>query len=206
MVRFSIALGLSVLFLFGIVAYTVHIHGSALALTASAANIRSTGDAVEEIANWRKREGQLFWRESDQPGGDHNYDAQIENLSLSRFRIVEPTEVTLGITMRGGELRSVTLVMTTGRKPSVSSSVWVQEWFDAGGPALIHVNEKGKPWKATVDLTSAVPDSQRRKALALNTKCLVRMGGCRSAEEILPGVWQLARLDGTSGSDDRPSL
>jgi hypothetical protein len=38
----------------------------------------------------------------------------------------------MGITMRGGKLRCVTLIMTTGREPKTTSSIWVQEWFDVG--------------------------------------------------------------------------
>jgi hypothetical protein len=189
---FFVVLGMGVLFSVAIVLYAVRVHASAAALIESASKIHSTADADREIAKWRMQSGNQFWEESDHPGGDHDYNAQVENLLISRLRIVEPTEVTMGITMRGGKLRCVTIVMTTGRKPSTTSSVWIQEWFDVEGASLIHVNAKGRPWKAIVDLTSTVPDAQRQKTLRLNTRCFVKPGGCRSAEEILPNVWQLA--------------
>jgi hypothetical protein len=96
------------------------------------------------------------------------------------------------ITMRDGELRSIILVMFTGREPNTTSGVWVQEWFDSGAVNDFHVNQKDRPWKATVELSSAVPEAEREKAFALNAECFVRPKGCRSAEDILPAVWQLA--------------
>jgi|SRR5215469_2791733 len=206
MLPLLIAGGVGVLLSVWLVAYAGHIRSSALALTESATRIRSTEDAEREIAYWRSRAGEHFWQESDHPGGDHNYDAQIENLLISRLRIVEPTEVTVGVTMRGGKLRCITLVMTTGRKPSTTSSVWIQEWFDVGGAGFIRVNEKGKPWRAIVDLTSDLPDAQRQKAFALNTRCFVQLGGCSSAAEILPTVWQLATTVSTINSKSQPNL
>jgi hypothetical protein len=89
----------------GLVVYGMRIRGSATALINSAREIRTTADAEREIAAWRNRSGRQFWEESDHPGGDHNYDAQIENVLLSRFRVVEPTELTVGLTMNGGKTK-----------------------------------------------------------------------------------------------------
>src|SRR5438445_13302856 len=84
----------------GIVVYLTHIREVATALISSARNIRTKADAEREIAAWRKRSGKDFWQESDHPGGDHNYDAQIENIAIAHLRIVEPTVLTVGITIR----------------------------------------------------------------------------------------------------------
>lgn len=175
----------------GIMIYAAHIRTSATALIKSAREIRSTADAQREIAAWRSRSGTQFWEESDHLGGDHNYDAHVDNIFLSRLRIVEPTNVTLGVTMNDGKLRSVTLVMFTGRLPSTTSGVWIQEWFDSRAVGDLRVNAKDRPWKATVEFSSVVPEPQREEAFALNTKCFVRPGGCKSAEDVLPAVWKL---------------
>jgi hypothetical protein len=71
----------------GIVAYLARLHALASALITSAYEIRTKTDADREIAAWRKRFGKDFWEESDHPGGDHNYDAQIVNLTLARHSI-----------------------------------------------------------------------------------------------------------------------
>lgn len=173
----------------GIVVYSVRLERLAKALITSVRDVRSTDDAQRVIAAWRRESGQQFWQESDHLGGDHNYDAQVDNFLLSRLHILEPTGITVGFTMRGGQLRSVVAIMTAGRTPDVTSSVWVQEWFEPDSPNRIRVVEKDKPWKATVEFSAVVPSSEREKAFAFNTKCLIQPGGCKSAEDILPAVW-----------------
>src|SRR5215471_6946812 len=120
----ALALGLALLAT-GIGAYAAHVRASATALINSARRIHSTADAEREIANWRKRSGSQFWQESDRLGGEHNFDGQIENLLLARLGVVEPAAVTLSVTTHGGELRSITLMMTAGRRPMGTPSVWV---------------------------------------------------------------------------------
>ena len=177
------------LFGLGIAIYLAHVHASATALINSAREIRTKADAEREIAAWRKRSGNDFREESNHPGGDHNYDAQIGNLAIARLRLVQPTGVTVSVTMRDGNLRCVTVIESTGWYPI--ASVILQEWFDEDLPNRFHVSGHRSPSRATVYFPSSLPDNQRRKAFAVNTKCLVRLGGCKTADDILPGVWQL---------------
>jgi hypothetical protein len=177
------------LFGVGIAVYLTHIRTSAAALIISAREIRTKADADREIAAWKKRSGKHFWQESDHPGGDHNYDAQIVNLLIARLRVVEPTGVTVGITMRDGKLRCVTVIESTGWYPV--ASVWIDEWFDERMPNRIHVGGHRRPADAFVEFPASLPDDQRSKALAINTRCLIKPGGCKTAEDILPGVWRL---------------
>ncbi len=175
----------------GLVAYSIHLEHSAKDLIDSVCQVRSREDAERVIESWRKRSGERSWQESDHPGGDHDFDAQIDNTPVWRLHISEPTILTVGFTMRGPELRSVVVIMTTGRGPAPTSSVWVQEWFQADSPNRVHVVAKDKPWKAAVDFPAGIAENQRQKAFALNANCLIRLGGCKSAEELLSGVWQL---------------
>lgn len=175
----------------GVRVYAAHIRASAAALIDSARSIHSTADAEREIATWRKRSGSQFWQESDQLGGDHNYEGQIENLSLARFGVVERAAVTLSVTMHGGELRSITLMMTAGRRPRGTPSVWVQESFDQSKSPHLRVGQKDKPWAAIVEISASVPEAQRDRALTLNAKCFVQFNGCNSAADILPGIWEM---------------
>ncbi len=193
--RQSIGTGLVVLLVavalsgLGIAVHLAHLRASATALINSAREIRTRNDAEREIASWRERSGKDFWEESDHPGGDHNYDAQITNVAVAHLRIVQPTGVTVSITMRDGELRCVTVIEATGWYPV--ASVFIQEWFDEDVQNRFHVGSNHKPSSATVEFPSSMPEAQRRKGFAINTNCLVKAGGCRSAEDILPGVWQL---------------
>jgi len=95
----------------------------------------------------------------------------------------------VSITMRDGKLRCVTVIEATGWHPV--ASVLIQEWFDKDASNRFHVGSNRKPSTATVEFPSSKPEVQRRKAFAVNTDCLVKAGGCKSAEDILPGVWQL---------------
>ena len=185
-----LALGLTLLAA-GIGAYAAHIRASATALIESARRIHSTTDAQHEIAILRNGSGSQFWQESDHLGGEHNFDGQIENLLLARTGVVEPAAVTLSITMHGGELRCITLMMTAGRAPTGTPSIWVQEWFDQGEMPRFKVSQKDRPRAAIVEFSATVPETQRDRALTFNTKCFVQFNGCRSAEDILPGVWEL---------------
>jgi len=178
-----------VLFTLGTVAYLAHVHALASALIKSAREIRTKADAEREIAAWRKRSGKEFWMESDSPGGDHNYDAVAANLPIARLHIVEPTGVTVGITMNDGELRSVTVIETVGWYGV--AAVWIQEWFDEEMPNHFHVFGHRRPYIANVEFPSSLPDEERKKAFAVDTGCLVRPGGCKTAEAILPGISQL---------------
>ena len=173
----------------GIAAYLFHIRNIATALVASARKIQTTEDAEREIAAWKVRAGNDFWTESDHPGGDHNYDASIVNLPIARLRVVQPTGVTVGLTMRDRKLRSVTVIESTGWYPV--ASVWIQEWFDTNLPNHFHVSIKRRPSTAVVEFPSTLPDVERQKGFAVNTDCLAKPMGCRSAQEILPGVWEL---------------
>jgi hypothetical protein len=175
----------------GAAVYRVRVRASAQRLIDSASEIRSATDAEEQIAMWRNRSDRTFIEEEPLQDGVHSYDIQVENGLLHRLHVTAPAMVGMSITMHGKELRGVTLVMFTGRKPNTTAGIWVQEWFDSKSTDAFHVNAKDRPWRATVDFTSSIPSTQREKALKLNAECLISLRGCRSAEDILPGIWRL---------------
>jgi hypothetical protein len=187
---FGALVGILILIGFGIAAYAAHLRTSARELIESARTIRNTADAEREIIRWRQRSGKQSWTETDHPGGDHNYDALVENLAIARLRVVEPAEITVSITMREGKLRCVTVIESTGWYPM--AQIWIQEWFDPDMPRRVNLGIKGRPPTVIfVEFPSSISDAQRTRAFALNTNCLMRPRGCRSVEEILPGVLQL---------------
>jgi hypothetical protein len=178
------------LFGLGIAAYLSHVQASATALIKSARVMRTTADAEREIAAWRRRSGNEFWVESRE-GSEKTYKAQIVN-GIARLGFVELTEVTVDVTMHDGNLRRITVTEWTAWYPLVS--VWIQEWFDAGLgglPNRLLIRRTQKPFVAVVVFPSSLRDDQRTKAFAFNTKCLVQPSLCKTAEGILPGVWQL---------------
>jgi hypothetical protein len=178
------------LFGLGIAGYPGHVQASAKALIQSARVIRTTADAEREIAAWRRRSGNDFWVESRE-GSEKTYEGQVVN-GIARLGLVVLTEVTVDVTMHDGNLRRITVTEWTAWYPL--ASVWIEEWFDAclgGLPNRLLVSRTGKPSVAAVVFPSSLRDDQRRKAFAFNTKCLVQPSLCKTAEDILPGVWQL---------------
>jgi len=175
----------------GLAAYAVRMRARAQVLIDSASQIRTVADAERQITIWRRRSGVSLNEETSLQDGDHSYDIRLDNSLLYLLHIVPPTMVGMTITVRDGRLRSVILAMFTGRRPNTTSGVWVQEWFDSADTSNLHVNDKDKPWKATVQFSSAAPEAARERAFALNAECFVKLGGCKSAEEILPAVWEL---------------
>lgn len=174
----------------GVVIYGAHVRASAQALVDSAKTIHSTADAQREIAIWQRRSRESSWEGVSTQTEDRIFDTRVDNGLLYRLHICPPTAVALSITMRNGQLRSIILVMFTGSDPNTTPGVWIQEWFDSGTPTNFYVKGKDKPWRATVEFSSNVPEAEREKAFALNASCFVKLRGCKSAEEILPNVWQ----------------
>jgi hypothetical protein len=204
-VRTGLAVLVAVPALLGIAgaAYAIHLCVSARALINSARAIRTTADAEREIAAWRRRSGNEFWMEKAPVrvmAGDGDfapektYKAEIVNLGIARLGLVELAGTTLEITMHDGKLRRITVTEWTAWYPL--ASVWIQEWFDTGLPSpglpnRLYVGRTGQPATATVVFPSSLRDDQRKKAFAVNTNCLVWPSPCKTADDILPGVWHL---------------
>lgn len=172
-----------------IVTYAIKVRASAQALIDSARAIHSTADAQREIAIWQKRSRESSWEVSTQTQ-DRIFDTRVDNGLLHYLHICPPTVAALSISIRDGQLRNIILVLFTGSNPNTTPGVWIQEWFDSGTPANFYVKGKDKPWRVTVEFSSTVPEAEQEKAFALNANCFVKLKGCKSAEEILPNVWQ----------------
>jgi hypothetical protein len=132
--------------------------------------------------------------ESDQLGGEHCYDAEIDTLAVSRYLIAQPTLLGVAISMRDGRLYYILVTMESGRTsgPAPAAAIWIQEWFETGTRPVVHVSANRRPWSAAVDLTSSVPQAKRKDAFALRLSCFSSLRGCRGAEELLPNVWNLS--------------
>jgi hypothetical protein len=184
---FAILIAGMVLFGLGIVAYGIHVCASATALIDSASEIRTTADAEREFAKWRKRLGKQSWMESDDSGRGGNYYARIANRAIARLHIVEPSEVTVRVTVRDGELLCVTVDISTPVAP-----VMIQEWFKPGmGNRFALSYIKGAVPIARVQFPSSLPDVERSSGFAVRTRCLVLPRGCDSGEDVLPVIRDL---------------
>src|SRR6267154_389050 len=174
----------------GIAAYAIHVCASATALIDSSSEIRTTADAEREFAKWRKRLGKESWMESDDSGRGRSYYARIVKRAIALLHIVEPSEVTVRLTVRDGELLCVTVFISTPVAPVV-----IQEWFKPGMQNWFTLSYiKGAVSIARVQFPSSLPDAQRRKGFAVRTRCLL-LRGCDSGEDVLPVIRDLNRAE-----------
>ncbi len=172
--------------------YTASLRRSARELIQSAQEIRSTIDANRQIASWRQRSGRGYSESKSPDGAGRAYQFEIGNGAFSKLHLAPSTGLMLEIVLQGDELQLVVLGMYTPR-----SSVWVQEDFSATNPWAASVNteqdDSGTPLK-TVVMVGAKVAEKKREVFDLNYSCLVRLGGCKSAAEILPALPQLTEL------------
>jgi len=174
----------------GLAAYAIHLRRSARALIDAAAKIQTTTDAEREIAIWRQRLPRDYSESRSADGRGRAFQFQMSNYLLSKFRLVPKTGTLLQVTTSSGQLSEVLLGMYTEK-----SSVWAQEEFSEKEPEQFNVSFQrdgsGKPIKTILMFTSNLAATKREGAFAFDANCLVRPGGCRSAEEILPTLPQL---------------
>ena len=196
------ALGVTAfLFVAIVVAYAGHLRHSARDLMISARQIHSTADAEREITMWRGRVPRGYTESRSPDGKGLACQIQLNNSLLSRLHLVPNSGILLQITLYSGQLSDVLIGVYTE-----TSSVWVQEDFSGKGLEKLFVNSErdgsGKPLKTTVMLTSNVGSGERQNAFALDSTCLVKLGGCPHADEILPTLPLLqnsARTPSTGG-------
>jgi len=55
---------------------------------------------------------------------------------------------------------------------------------------VLQRGEDGFPWKGGVMLTPKATVQQRHDAYSFNLNCLSKLGGCKTAEELLPAIWK----------------
>jgi hypothetical protein len=138
--------------------------------------------------------------------GDHEYDIDVDNGLLGKFGVIPPAMLGVTIALRNGELRFVEAAMFSGKSAGSTADVLIREWFGTGASNSFRLGRQDEPLKAVVEFSSTVPDSERERIFRLNTRCFVRFRGCRSAEDILPGVWQLKAENGQGGEYDQREL
>jgi hypothetical protein len=51
-------------------------------------------------------------------------------------------------------------------------------------------DESGQPWHAYVLLSPKATPEQRQEAYSFDLSCLSKLGGCKNAAELAPGVWR----------------
>jgi len=127
-----------------------------------------------------------------------SYEVEIENRIAVDGDILPNTRMTARFDVVKDKLSLVMLESRTALKHVTSPAVHVQmdvcsdvcDWF------VINPWGRESPELANgiVEFGRTTAQDRRRAAMAFNTTCLLRFGGCRTIAELLPTVWQRSNL------------
>jgi hypothetical protein len=171
----------------GTTAYAVHLHFISAALITSAREIRTTGDAQREINAWSKHIGSESWTDSYDEGHATRYFVRVSNRGISRLHLAAWSALTMRVTLRDERLLSVSLEMETPTAPVV-----VEERFKSGMPDKFYLSYlKAAVPIARLQFFSSIPDTQRRRAFTIRTRCLLVPHLCTSVEDVVPVISNL---------------
>jgi len=177
------------LLIVGLAFYAQHVRASAQALISSAGQIRSAADAERQIAVWRQQFPRGYEESQSTDGIGHAFKFEVRSGLLSTFHVVPSTGVSVQVSTRSDRLLRIVVGMYTEQ-----ASVWIQEEFSDDSQVFRVDSQKDRsdiPMKTIVTLGSGTAESTRAKAFALNVNCLMKPGGCKSAQEMLFTVRQL---------------
>ncbi len=119
---------------------------------------------------------------------------RFRNSSLSRLRLAPPTGFDSVLRFHDGVLVNRETYLGQG----LCCVVYVREDLSASATGALRSrfspelqrDGSGRAWKAMVHLTPQASEQERELAYSFNLHCLDKIGGCKTAEELSPGVWQ----------------
>jgi len=191
-------LAASIVGTFAIAAYAIDFCVGASELIRSACEIRNDEDAHREMGKWGSSSRVETWTEVDDSDQGRNYYARVSNRRIARLRLFPLSELTVRVTFRDSTLFCVTVDSYSPVAPVV-----VQEWFGRTGSNLLWLSYlKAAVPIARVQLHSTLVEDQRKKAFAFRKRCLFVPQSCRTAEDVLPLVAELAH-GGKAGNATR---
>jgi hypothetical protein len=124
-----------------------------------------------------------------------------ENKLLQRLRLAPRTVVTAGVGFKDGVADEIYILLSILKRNDQGDwlddkGVVVRQSSDAPLPCdhryKLEVKQRygvgDRNW-ATVAMDSCVSPEDRAKAIAINTGCLTKLGGCKTVEEMAPQVF-----------------
>jgi hypothetical protein len=126
---------------------------------------------------------------------------QRENRLLRKLRLAPPTTIDASVGFKNGVANGIYILFAIAGKNSqgelfTDKGVVVSLRDDR--PEACHSDYKlavkerngvGDRFWATVSMDSCISSVNREKALAINTACLTKIGGCTTVEDIIPEVF-----------------
>ena len=122
---------------------------------------------------------------------------RFENTWLSRLRLAVPTALFCGVTVRAGRVDGRSAWLACDTRPFETDVMVIEGPPNRFGPPDRHeelggIYHHAKAGHWVIKLASPANPALRQSAFAFNLGCLSRIGGCRTKEDILPGMWQKA--------------
>ena len=145
------------------------------------------------FADIRKRFGNRLKQLDGCSPSECGYIVTLSNRGLAALRISEYTEIALHFWTKNGLLveTMVDYTTTVDRRSYVVSHTQID--LCAGCQKFaIHPWNDSSPLDTNglVEIGKEAPAQNIRTALALDTRCLTEIGGCKTVAELLPTVWQ----------------
>jgi hypothetical protein len=135
-------------------------------------------------------------------GRECGYGLRVGNAPLSRLRLTPITVIDCSVVFTDGiasEMSFIVEIAARGENPDVyqdKGAVVHEKKADAGSSChndyhlvVRHNYRAYQGDTASVTMDSCVSAENRAKALAINTACFTRIGGCKTIESILPRVF-----------------
>jgi hypothetical protein len=127
------------------------------------------------------------------------FDFFVDNSPLHQLKLAPWTRLTISLLVRDGRVTEINLSMLSRRSGTVFGNPFGASVTDKGcypcytGQQAyflkVDSDEKSRPDKIIVELSTVSTEAERNAAYAINVQCLSRLAGCTNLQQFLPDVW-----------------
>ena len=143
---------------------------------------------VEEV---RQRFGSALEQPSPCTAGGCGYQVLLSNRVLAALRLTPYSVLRSSFWARDGVIESSLIEFWTHSQDRwVLFYVQVKYCQHCDSFVVVPWNDTRPPVTGSVEIGSASTTEMKRVALALNTQCLTRLGGCATIADVSPNIWQ----------------
>ena len=144
---------------------------------------------VEEV---RQRFGNVLEQPSPCTANGCEYQILLSNRVLAALRLTPYAVLRSSFWAKDGVIESNLLEFWSG----LGQDRWVLFYLQVNycqhcdSFLVVPWNDERPPVTGSVEIGSASTTGMKRIALALNTRCLTRLGGCATIADVSPSIWQ----------------
>ncbi len=191
--RLTIAVAVVGLVAFGSLFFYVHLLNERAETMVRTAYELSDQKQIPTLAEIQERFGKGLKRLDACPPSECSYTVVLSNRVLAALHVVPYTEIESYFWVRNGMVLENMVNYTTKVNHRYNVVSHVQVDFCKGCQTFaIHPWDESSPLDTNglVEIGNEASAQDRRTVLALNTRCLTKLGGCDSVADLLPTVWE----------------